>query len=412
MINTSPQPLFPIGISPEIIRFVCYRKFAANRSYNWVRSLKNIGKGAGGEFGRGPRLFEHVKEVFNCFDPTKNRYTAYDSVTVPGFQEKGLLRRGSRQFRKRKEDAKMKAMRLSSICVSSVIVMLVTLAITPAIGAEDIKPRVLVDYARLTIDNFIADPDMTWVRTHMKDAKGVLIVPRLGKGAFMVGGSGGRGVLLARDEKTGKWSEPAFYSLGSVSFGFQIGGQASEVILMVMGQRGLERLYTSSVKLGADFSIAAGPVGVGAAAKGVTAVIVSFARAKGAFAGGSLEGAVIKVTDKWNSAYYGKPVRPVDIFVTRAISNPHSAELQKALRAAEKKGEQELAAMGPARFVYAKTTINIRRGPGTNYSVLRKATKGEELEYISLEGDWYKLNVAEGKPQEWVHKSVVVAEKP
>ena len=181
---------------------------------------------------------------------------------------------------------------------------------------------------------------------------------------------------------------------------------------MVMRQRGLERLYTSSVKLGADFSIAAGPVGVGAAAKGVTADIVSFARAKGAFAGGSLEGAVIKVTDKWNSAYYGKPVRPVDIILNRTVSNPKSADLRKSLKSAEKKGEQEVAAKGTPQLVYAKTTINIRSGPGTNHSVLRKATKGEELEYISLEGDWYKLKVAEGKPQEWVHKSVVVAEKP
>jgi uncharacterized protein YgiM (DUF1202 family) len=181
---------------------------------------------------------------------------------------------------------------------------------------------------------------------------------------------------------------------------------------MVMTQRGLERLYASSVKLGADFSVAAGPVGVGAAAAGVTADMVSFARAKGAFAGGSLEGAVIKVTDKWNSAYYGKPVRPVDIFVTRAVSNPNSAELQKALKSAEKKGEQELAAAGSSKIVYAKTTINIRSGPGTNHSVIRQATKGEKLEYISLEGDWYKLKVTEGKAQEWVHRGVVVPEKP
>jgi len=118
------------------------------------------------------------------------------------------------------------------------------------------------------------------------------------------------------------------------------------------------------------------------------------------------------VTDTWNSAYYGKPVRPVDILVTRAVSNPHSAELQKALKSAEKKGEQELAAAGSIKIVYAKTTINVRSGPGTNHSVIRQATKGEELAYIALEGDWYKLKVAEGKAQEWVHRSVVVPEKP
>jgi uncharacterized protein YgiM (DUF1202 family) len=94
------------------------------------------------------------------------------------------------------------------------------------------------------------------------------------------------------------------------------------------------------------------------------------------------------------------------------VSNPGSAELRKALRSAEKKGEQELAAAGPSRFVSAKTTINIRSGPGTNHSVIRQAAKGERLDYISLEGDWYKLKVAEGKPQEWVHRRVVVPEKP
>ncbi len=301
----------------------------------------------------------------------------------------------------------MKAMKLSSVCLSAMLVVLVALAITPAIGEEDIKPRVLVNNARLTIDNFIADPNMAWMRAHMKDTKGILIVPRLIKGAFVWGGSGGRGVLLARDEKTGKWSEPAFYSMGSVSWGLQIGGQTSEVILMVMRQRGLERLYTSSVKLGGDFSVAAGPVGVGVATKGVTADILSYARTKGAFVGVSLEGSVVKVSDKSNSAYYGKPVRPVDILVTQKVSNPKAAELKKALKGAERKGEQELAATGPSRIVYAKTRINIRSGPGTNYSVVRKATKGEKLEYISLEGDWYKLKGAAGKPQEWVHRSVV-----
>ena len=89
------------------------------------------------------------------------------------------------------------------------------------------------------------------------------------------------------------------------------------------------------------------------------------------------------------------------------VSNPKAAELKKALKGAERKGEQELAATGPSRIVYAKTRINIRSGPGTNYSIVRKATKGEKLEYISLEGDWYKLKGAAGKPQEWVHRSVV-----
>jgi lipid-binding SYLF domain-containing protein len=301
----------------------------------------------------------------------------------------------------------MKVSKLSIVLVSVVVAVLIGLAIAWAAQTEAVKQQLLVDKARITVDSFAADPNMTWLRTHLKDVKGVLIVPELLKGAFLIGGSGGSGVLLGRDEKTGKWTEVAFYTMGAASLGFQIGGQKAEVVLMIMNRKALESLYTSSVKLGGDFSVAAGPVGVGAATKGVTAPIISYARTKGAFAGVSLEGAVVKVSDKSNSAYYGKPVRPVDILVTHKVSNPGSAELRKAVKSAEKKGEQELAAAGSPQIVYAKTTINIRSGPGTNYSVIRKASTGERLEYISLEGDWYNLKGAGGKPQEWVHKSVV-----
>jgi uncharacterized protein YgiM (DUF1202 family) len=102
----------------------------------------------------------------------------------------------------------------------------------------------------------------------------------------------------------------------------------------------------------------------------------------------------------------------VDILVTRKVTDPKEAEVRTAVAKVEKKGEAEARAKGTSRFVSAKTTINIRRGPGTNHSVIRQATKGERLAYISLEGDWYKLKVTEGKPQEWARRSVVVPEKP
>ena len=224
--------------------------------------------------------------------------------------------------------------KVSRVVVHSIICVLVagiiSLASIPA-TAEPLKQQVLVDEARITLQNFLADPDMAWVCEHIKDAKGLFIVPSLLKAGFVFGGSGGRGVLLVRDEKTGKWSEPAFYTMGSVSWGLQIGAEKSEVLMIVRTQRGLESMYTSSFKLGADVSVAIGPVGAGAAGKGVTADIVSFARAKGAFAGLSLDGSVIKTADKWNNAYYGKPVRPVDILVTHNVSNAKSAELRKAV---------------------------------------------------------------------------------
>ena len=188
----------------------------------------------------------------------------------------------------------------------------------------------LVNKARLSFQSLLRDPNMTWFRDHLKDAKGVLIVPQLLKAAFFVGGSGGSGVLLARDEKTGEWSEPAFYTLGSGSFGLQFGAEASEVILLVMTPRGVEALLTSTLKLGGDVSVAIGPVGGGVqgATANLSADILSFARSKGLFAGISLEGAVVAARDDWNNAYYGKTVRPLDILMNRSVSNSHSAELR------------------------------------------------------------------------------------
>lgn len=208
---------------------------------------------------------------------------------------------------------------------------LFALATTPLDAAEPLKQQLLVNDAHKTFNTFIADPNMEWLRNNLKDAKGIFIVPSLIKAGFVWGGSGGRGVLLVRDEKTGVWSMPAFYSMGSVSWGLQIGAEKAEVIMHVRTQRGLESLYTSSFKLGGDISVAAGPVGTGAAGKGITADLIAFARAKGAFAGLSLEGSVIKTNDDWNSAYYGKSVRPVDIIVKHTVSNPEAAELHAAV---------------------------------------------------------------------------------
>jgi len=142
----------------------------------------------------------------------------------------------------------------------------------------------------------------------------------------MIGGAGGSGVLLAYDPQKG-WSYPAFYTMGAISFGLQIGGEASEIILMIMTDKGIDSFLSTSFKLGADISIAAGPIGAGAKAQ--IADILAFARSKGAFAGVSIEGAVIKYRDAWNRQYYKKPVRAVDILVKRNVANPHANELRK-----------------------------------------------------------------------------------
>jgi len=142
-------------------------------------------------------------------------------------------------------------------------------------------------------------------------------------------------VLLARDEKTNKWSYPAFYTMGSVTFGLQIGGEVSEIILMVMTQKGMDKMLTSSFKLGADVDVAAGPVGAGG--KVATADILAFARSKGLYGGLNVEGAVIATREKLNNKYYGKSVRPLDILVRRDVRNKKADPLIKVVTKATKK---------------------------------------------------------------------------
>ena len=205
---------------------------------------------------------------------------------------------------------------------------------TQLLFASDAEQENIVDQSRMTLRSFLADSRMGWFRDHIKDAKGILIVPQLLKGAFFFGAEGGSGVFLVKDEKTGEWSEPAFYTMGAGSFGFQFGAQASEVVLLAMSRRGVESMFSSTFKLGGDVSVAVGPVGggiEGSTAMNLSADLLSFARAKGLFGGISLEGAVIATRDEWNQDYYGKAVRPIDILVKQTVTNPQSAILRAAL---------------------------------------------------------------------------------
>jgi SH3 domain-containing YSC84-like protein 1 len=200
---------------------------------------------------------------------------------------------------------------------------------SPAYANDKQEAAQLVDKSRLTLDSFMADTHMGAFRDLLKKAEGVFIAPQVLKGAFIVGASGGNGVLLVRDKKTGQWSEPGFYTIGEASFGLQIGGEASEVILLLMTQRGVTTLLSNSLKLGADAGVAAGPVGMGvsAATANLSADILSFSRSKGLYGGISLDGAVIAVRKTLNDDYYGKAVTPSDIFVLHNVRNPQAGRL-------------------------------------------------------------------------------------
>jgi SH3 domain-containing YSC84-like protein 1 len=166
-------------------------------------------------------------------------------------------------------------------------------------------PQALVDAADRTFGDFMRDPQMTWLHDNIRRAKAVLIAPEVAKAGFIFGGSGGRAVLVVRNAKTGRWSGPVFYTLATASVGFQAGISVSQMMTLVMTEKGLNSLMSNSFKMGPDASVAAGPVGAGAKADIITD-LVTYSRAKGLYGGINLDGTVVAISEDWNEAYYGK----------------------------------------------------------------------------------------------------------
>ena len=195
-------------------------------------------------------------------------------------------------------------------------------------GADDkTDAAALVSSAQMTFQNFVSDPNMGWFRDNLGDAKALVIVPELYKAGFIFGASGGNGVVLAKDKPTEAWSYPAFYIMGSVTWGLQIGGEVAEVIMLVMTETGMNSLLSTKVQLGGDVSVAVGPVGAGAQA--ATVDILQFTRTKGIFGGLTLEGAVITPRDDSTSAFYGKPSDPVDVLIRHNVMNKNANNLRE-----------------------------------------------------------------------------------
>ena len=212
--------------------------------------------------------------------------------------------------------------------------MLLVSAAPGAMATDEEDAQGIVDKARVAFGGFMRDDNYSWMRDHLKDAKGVLIYPQVLKAGYILGGSGGTGVLLSRDGKTGEWSNPAFYTMGSVSIGLQIGGESAEVVLLVMSQKGMDSLLTSNFKLGGDASVALGPVG-GGAKSDITSDFLSFSKSKGLYAGVNLDGSYLSTRESLNKAYYGKAVTPEDIIVKQSVSNKGAVPLREELKKAK-----------------------------------------------------------------------------
>ncbi|WP_288905253.1 lipid-binding SYLF domain-containing protein [uncultured Sneathiella sp.] len=195
----------------------------------------------------------------------------------------------------------------------------------------------LVEKAKFTITNVAAQAEMDQFRKLLAVAKGVVVFPQVLKAGFFVGGAGGSGVLLGKNE-AGEWSSPAFYTMGQGSIGLQFGAQANELVLVVMTEKGLQAIISNQVKLGGDLSAAVGPVGTTLGASTTTNMkvdVFSFAISKGLFIGASVEGSILSSNSDSNESYYGKPVTSQQIVIERTVANAQADGLRAAIKAAE-----------------------------------------------------------------------------
>jgi SH3 domain-containing YSC84-like protein 1 len=201
---------------------------------------------------------------------------------------------------------------------------------------EDMKVTDRIQAAADVLKQILDTPDKGIPQGLLDKADCVIIYPSVKKAAFIVGGSYGRGVITCRRGATfnGAWSAPAMFALEGGSFGLQIGGQATDFVLLVMNESGAKSVLSSKVKLGADASAAAGPVGRTTSAETdivMKAQILSWSRSQGLFAGISLEGSTMRSDDGANKALYGKDLTATQIVRQGVVKPPAAAARLLAL---------------------------------------------------------------------------------
>ncbi|MFY8094320.1 MAG: lipid-binding SYLF domain-containing protein [Niveispirillum sp.] len=195
------------------------------------------------------------------------------------------------------------------------------------------EPELMVERARVTALTLLTDPQYKDLKTLVGRARAVLILPNVIQAGFFVGGGGGTGVMVARGDD-GAWSGPAFYTLAEASFGLQFGGQASEMMMVIMTQKGLDAVIDRKVKLGADANVAIGELGTGVGASygvGLSADIYVYAKTSGLFGGMAVEGSVIAPRKEFNDKFYGQKTEPRAILVDRHFYRPEAQALAGAL---------------------------------------------------------------------------------
>ncbi len=187
------------------------------------------------------------------------------------------------------------------------------------VGAANLEEKDIkvLDQAPGVLESLTAAPDKGIPKDLLQKAECVLVFPNVTKGAFVVGGEFGRGVATCRRAPGGEMGAPAMFTIGGPSFGWQFGGEQTDFVLLVMDHNGMNNLLRDEFKIGADASVAAGPVGRTAEASTdvlLGAQMLSWSRSKGVFLGASLEGTVLKANDKANERLYGRPITAREIF--------------------------------------------------------------------------------------------------
>ena len=201
---------------------------------------------------------------------------------------------------------------------------------TPAFAAGE--QQATVDHAVGTLQDLRNDKEFGDARDLLHRARAVLIAPRIFKAGFFVGGEGGQAVLLVRGPHG--WSDPAFYTVGSASFGLQIGAQESELVMLIMSDRALSAVMRNKFEIGADAGLAIATLGssvTGATTSAVGADIVAWASSSGAYAGISLQGTVVAPDRADDQSYYGRALNSSDIVLRREVRSPRADALVHTL---------------------------------------------------------------------------------
>jgi lipid-binding SYLF domain-containing protein len=210
-----------------------------------------------------------------------------------------------------------------------------SLGMTVSVQAADARLDARVYEAKQVLDEIMMSPDQSIPEELLAKCRAIAIYPNVLKGGFIFGARFGRGVVLTRDEKTGQWGPVAFSTIGGGSWGLQIGGQMTDLVFVVMNDRGMRGLLESNFTLGADASVAAGPVGrYSSASTDLTlrAGILSYSRSRGLFGGIALDGAVVTQDNNSNQLYYNQPVTSKEILLSNSVTvQPSSKELVDAL---------------------------------------------------------------------------------